>query len=253
MRLVILSSGRKKIRLSIFSLLIILGVAGYLISVWKQPVTTAGAPVYQGSNKEKKVALTFNVVWGEEYVPQILDVLRKNDVPATFFIGGQWAEDFPNLTKQIAQNGYEIGNHGYSHPHPDNISHFANLEEIKKTETAIESSCGIKTQLFAPPYGERGEAVLKAAEDAGYHTILWSVDTIDWQRPEPSVIVKRVVEKIHNGAIVLMHPTAPTVHALPVIIAELKKEGYEIVKVTVLLEGLKGNESVEPIKTNNQP
>lgn len=253
MRLIILSHGRKKTRFRLFTLLFLLGMAGYLFSAWKPPVTTAGAPVYQGSGKEKKVALTFNVVWGEEYIPQILEVIKGNDVPATFFIGGQWAEDFPNLTKQIAQEGHEIGNHGYSHPHPDNISRSANLEEIKKTETAVENSCGIRTNLFAPPYGERGDAVLKAAEDAGYHTILWSIDTIDWQRPDPSVIVKRVVEKAHNGAIVLMHPTAPTVHALPIIIVELKKEGYEIVRVTTLLEGLKTNESVDPTKTNNQP
>jgi len=239
MRLLILSCGRKKTRLSFFTLLVLLGLAGYLISSWKQPSTMAAAPVYQGSNKEKKVALTFNVVWGEEYVPPILELLKKNNVPATFFIGGQWSEDFPVLTKLIAQDGHEVGNHGYSHPHPDRLSRSANLEEIKKTEKAIENSCGLKTNLFAPPYGERGLEVLQASEDAGYLTILWSVDTIDWQRPDPSVVIKRVVEKAHNGAIVLMHPTAPTVHALPTIIEELKKEGYEIVRVSALLDGLK--------------
>lgn len=241
MKLLILSSGSKKTKFILIMLLFIFGTVGYLISAWKDANTTTAAPVYQGSGKEKKVALTFNVVWGEEYVPQLLEALKKNNVPASFFIGGQWAEDFPALTKQIAQEGHEIGNHGYSHPHPDNISRSANLAEIKKTETAIENSCGVKTKLFAPPYGERGDAVLKAAEDAGYHTILWSVDTIDWQRPDPSVVVKRVMEKIHNGAIVLMHPTAPTVHALPVIIEGLKKDGYEIVTVSTLLEGLKTN------------
>lgn len=238
MRFLILSSGRKTTNLNYFALLVLFAVVGYLIHSWKQPAITAVAPVYQGSGQEKKVALTFNVVWGEEYVPQILELLKKYNVPATFFVGGQWAEDFPALTKQIAQDGHEVGNHGYSHPHPDRISRSANLEEIKKTETAIENTCGLKTKLFAPPYGERGEAVLQAAEDAGYHTILWSVDTIDWQRPDPSIVVKRVVKKVHNGAIVLMHPTAPTVHALPEIISELKNEGYEIVKVSILLEGL---------------
>jgi probable sporulation protein (polysaccharide deacetylase family) len=238
MRLIILPLGRKRICFSFFAIFF-MAAASYLISAWKQPVTTSGAPIYQGSSRDKKVALTFNVVWGEEYVPQILEILKKNNAPATFFIGGQWAEDFPALTKQISQDGHEMGNHGYSHPHPDRISHSENLEEIKKTETAIENSCGIKTKLFAPPYGERGEIVLKAAEDAGYRTILWSVDTIDWQRPDPSIVVKRVLDKVHNGAIVLMHPTAPTVHALPVIIEMLKKDGYEIVWVSILLDGLK--------------
>lgn len=240
MRLLILSSGRIKKCFSIFALLLVLiGITVFLSSTWKQQVNPTLAPVYHGNDNEKKVALTFNVVWGEEYVPQILDVLRENNVQATFFIGGQWAEDFPVLTRQIALDGHEIGNHGYSHPHPDNISRAANLEEIKKTERAIENVCGVKTNLFAPPYGERGEAVLQAAEDAGYHTILWSVDTIDWQRPDPSIIVRRVNEKVHNGAIILMHPTAPTVHALPAIIDLLKKNGYEPVIISKLLEDLK--------------
>lgn len=238
MRLLILSSGRKKTKTVLLALLVLIVLTGCFIGIWKQPAATTGAPVYQGSSKEKKVALTFNVVWGEEYIPQILDILKANNTTATFFIGGQWAEDFPALTSQIAREGHEVGNHGFSHPHPDKISHSANLEEIKKTETAIEKTCGLKTKLFAPPYGERGDTVLQAAEDAGYQTILWSVDTIDWQRPEPSIIIKRVVEKVHNGAIVLMHPTAPTVHALPAIIEELKKEGYEIIRVSTLLEGL---------------
>lgn len=97
---------------------------------------------------------------------------------------------------------------------------------------------GFKPSLFAPPYGERGDAVLKAAHEAGYRTILWSIDTIDWQRPEPSIITRRVTEKIHNGAIILMHPTAPTVKALPQIILELKNMDYEMVSVSTLLQGL---------------
>lgn len=239
MRILIMHPNRKKLCFSLLCLPILIGVTGYILNTWKHPAVSAAAPVYQGNSRDKKVALTFNVVWGEEYVPQILEVLKQNNVTATFFIGGQWAQDFPGLTKQIAQGGHEVGNHGFSHPHPDNISRSANLDEIKKTESAIENACGIKTKIFAPPYGERGEAVLMAAEDAGYYTILWSVDTIDWQRPDPLIIVKRVIDKVHNGAIVLMHPTAPTAHALPIIIEELKKAGYDMVGVSILLDGLK--------------
>jgi probable sporulation protein (polysaccharide deacetylase family) len=211
-----------------------------------EPVKAAMAPVYQGNELEKKTALTFNVVWGEEYIPQILDILKTNEVTATFFIGGQWAEDFPVLTGRIAQAGHEIGNHGYSHPHPDKLSMSANIDEIKKTDDILFRLTGIKPSLFAPPYGERGDAVLKAANEAGYRTILWSIDTIDWQRPDPAIITRRVTEKIHNGAIILMHPTAPTVNALPQIILELKNMGYEMVSVATLLQGLQrdnGNHS----------
>ncbi|MGI6491688.1 MAG: polysaccharide deacetylase family protein [Pelotomaculum sp.] len=203
--------------------------------IWHGVAVKATGPIYHGNDREKKIALTFNVVWGEEYIPQILTVLKDNNVPATFFIGGQWAEDFPDLTKQIALDGHEVGNHGYSHPHPDNISREANLTEIKQAEAAIENACGVKTRLFAPPYGERADHVLEAASQAGYQTILWSIDTIDWQRPAPSVLVDRVMGKLHHGAIVLLHPTSPTVEALPTIIQELKLAGYEIVTISVLL------------------
>ena len=163
----------------LFALLLIIGGAVCASGIWHGEAVKAAGPVYHGSDREKKIALTFNVVWGEEYVPHILTVLKDNHVPATFFIGGQWAEDFPDLTKQIAMDGHEVGNHGYSHPHPDNISRDANLTEIKQAENAIEIACGIKTKLFAPPYGERGDHVLEAASEAGYQTILWSIDTID--------------------------------------------------------------------------
>lgn len=224
-------------------------IAGFYIHLWNGPVTPATAPVYQGSPREKKMALTFNVVWGEEYISQIIESLNENKAQATFFIGGQWAEDFPELAGKIALAGHEVGSHGFSHPHPDRISRAANVDEIKKTEAVLTRVTGLKPTLFAPPYGERGDNVLKAAEETGYTTILWSIDTIDWQRPDPAVIVRRVTEKAHNGAIILMHPTAPTVHALPLMIKELKRQGYELVKISTLLEDLQKEGKVAKEKT----
>ncbi len=249
MQLFTLIIRKKRVRLILLVCMAVLIASACFIKSWSGPVVAAMAPVYQGSAREKKIALTFNVVWGEEYILQIVDSLKKNDVPATFFIGGQWAEDFPELTGDIARAGHEVGSHGYSHPHPDRISLAANIDEIKKTEEVLMKVTGKKPGLFAPPYGERGEVVLQAAEKTGYTTILWSIDTIDWQRPDPSIIVRRVTEKAHNGAIVLMHPTAPTVHALPQIIRELKKQGYELVTVTTLLEDLEKEKKGSKDKT----
>lgn len=195
-------------------------------------------PVYQGSGRHREVALTVNVFWGEEYIPQMLDILRQNDIKATFFLGGTWVKKYPDLAARIAREDHEIGSHGYSHPHPDQLSKSANLKEIQKAEDLIYRATGVRPRLFAPPYGERGPSVLEAADDAAYTTILWSVDTVDWQLPPPEVIVQRVAGRVHNGAIILMHPTAPTVRALPAIIERLKKEGYRPVTVSKLLEGL---------------
>ncbi len=208
------------------------------------------APIYQGAEDKREIALTVNVYWGEEYLPQMLETLQEHNVKATFFIGGMWAEKFPDLLKQIAAAGHEIGSHGYSHPHPDQLSKAGNLREMQRAEKIIEEITGKKVKLFAPPYGERGNEVLAAAEEAGYRFILWSVDTIDWQRPSPETIVQRVTQKIHNGAIVLMHPTAPTVKALPEIIKELKANGYQMVTVSQLIKDIDA-QSVETKEVKN--
>jgi probable sporulation protein (polysaccharide deacetylase family) len=184
------------------------------------------------------MALTCNVFWGEEYIGQMLEILKEKNVKATFYIGGTWAEKFPQLVKKISDQGHEIGSHGYSHPHPDNISLQENLKDISKAEKIIFDITGKKPQLYAPPYGERGPAVLEAAQQLGYRTVLWSIDTIDWQRPAPEVISERVLNKMENGAIVLMHPTAPTVNALPGIIDGLKEQGFQLITVGNMLKQL---------------
>ncbi|MEG6521713.1 polysaccharide deacetylase family protein [Desulfotomaculum sp. 1211_IL3151] len=196
------------------------------------------APIYQGKENEKKIALACNVFWGEEYIPKMLDIFKDENISITFFAGGTWVEDFPELLKKMDAAGHEIGTHGYSHPHPDQLSKSGNLRDMQKAEKIIYDTIQKRPKLYAPPYGERGPAVLRAAEEQDYSFILWSIDTIDWQRPAPDVIVKRVVSKAHNGAIVLMHPTDPTVKALPSIIKQLKSEGYEFVKVGELIKDL---------------
>ncbi|MBU7005576.1 polysaccharide deacetylase family protein [Phosphitispora fastidiosa] len=199
-----------------------------------KPAISNFDPIYQGSTDQKKIALTCNVVWGEEYIPGMLEVLKKNNVSMTFFMGGKWVEDFPELTKEIAKN-HELGNHSYSHPHPTFISKSENISEIKQTDEAVYKITKVRTRLYAPPYGEFNKTVLQAAGESGYRTILWSIDTIDWERPAPDTIVKRVTGKAHNGAIVLMHPTDPTVKALPSIIAALKGKGYQLTTVSDVL------------------
>jgi len=203
-----------------------------------------GQPIYQGSSEKKEIALTCNVFWGEEFLPRMLAILEEKDVQITFFMGGIWVEKFPGLTKQIFEAGHEIGSHGYSHPHPDRLSKDDNLEDILKCEQVIKEITGEKPALYAPPYGERGPAVLQAAEEAGYTTILWSIDTVDWKHPKPEAIVNKINNNAHNGAIVLMHPTAPTVHAMPQIIDELRKQDFTLVTVSEMLQdGRQGKSS----------
>lgn len=193
-------------------------------------------PIYQGNKEEPKIALTINVDWGEEYIPGMLNALDAYQAKATFFITGRWAKKFPDLTGEIANRGHEIGNHGYSHPHPDKISKEKNQQEILATEKVIQEITNVKTNLFAPPYGEHGAHVVKAADELGYKTILWTLDTVDWDQGRTvEMIQTKVIDNAQNGAIVLMHPTDRTLKALPTILTTLKDKGYQLVTVTEVL------------------
>lgn len=216
----------------IFFLLIVGIVAGRWVVASNTPVPK---PIDQIKTDQRLMALTINVDWGEEFIPAILDELEKNKAQVTFFVTGRWAKKNPDLLKEIYNRGHQIENHGYSHPHPDQLSVGSNQEEIKKTESIIEGIIGKKTHLYAPPYGEKGASGLRAAHDLDYKTILWTLDTVDW-RPDstPEIIANRIVNPAirfgikpnKSGAIVLMHPKANTVKALPVILQQLAKEGY---------------------------
>ena len=199
---------------------------------------TVATPIYCGSTEDAKVALAINVDWGEDVLPGMLETLKNQHVQATFFITGRFAEKFPDIVAQIVADGHEIGNHGYAHPHPDQLSIAENKEDILKAEQILEPILGAKPMLYAPPYGERGEACLTAAEQCGYATILWTADTIDWEQPAPShdVLVERVTgDKLKKGAILLMHPKQHTANALADIIETIRQKNYSCVKVSDVL------------------
>lgn len=194
-----------------------------------------GEAIRHGDESLPVIALACNVFWGEEYLPQMLAILAKEEVHITFFIGGTWARQYPDMLKAIALGNHELGNHSYSHPHPTQITTEKHRQEIKRAEDVIAEITGVRTKLYAPPYGECDERVIHTATQMGYRTILWSVDTIDWQKPSPATIKQRVHKKVRNGAIVLMHPTRATVDALPSLIRELKEKGYTITTVSEVI------------------
>lgn len=191
--------------------------------------------IYKGNENINRVSFACNVVWGTEYVPQMLNIFKEKGIKITFFIGGEWAEDNPELLLEMVNQEHELGNHGYYHKHHSQLSLDENKREIDDTEKVIEKVTKIKTLLFAPPYGEFNDSTLEAAESLGYKTIMWSIDTIDWRREGAQVITNRVLKNPHNGAIILMHPVEDTVEALPTIIDELRDRGFEIGKVSEIL------------------
>nr|WP_027408734.1 polysaccharide deacetylase family protein [Anoxybacillus tepidamans] len=191
--------------------------------------------IYRGHPEKPMVALLINVAWGNEYIPKMLDILKKHHVHATFFLEGRWVKNHPDMAKMIVDAGQEVGNHSYSHPDLKTMSNSAIRSELEKTNEVIEATTGVKCKWFAPPSGSYRDDVVKIAHDLKMRTIMWSVDTIDWQKPSPSVIVKRVTSKLHPGAMILMHPTLSTAEALEPLIVSIKQK-YEIGNVSMLLD-----------------
>lgn len=232
-RLIIISKKKLIVILVLFVALILFIFAIRTISI---NTLNYYDPIYKGLEDEKQIAFACNVVWGEEYLPQILKIFKDNDIEITFFIGGQWAEKNEELLKSIHNDEHELGNHGYKHLYHSKLTPDANKQEILKTEEIVKRVTGCKTNLFAPPYGDLNDTVVDSAEALGYKVIMWSIDTIDWNTKDYKKILKRLEKKHHNGAIVLMHPTKVTIEALPKMIESLKSHGYEITTVSDLLE-----------------
>ncbi|WP_429999014.1 polysaccharide deacetylase family protein [Metabacillus fastidiosus] len=193
-------------------------------------------PIYRGHPDKPMVSFAINVAWGNEYIPNMLTTLNKHHVKATFFLEGRWAKENPEMAKMIVDAGHEIGNHSYRHPDMSKITSASIREELAKTNDVIKATTEQKVTLFAPPSGSFRKEVVDIAAEMDMKTILWTVDTVDWQKPQPHVLIERVVSKIHNGAIVLMHPTDPTDKSLEKLILLIKEKGYSFGSVSMLLD-----------------
>src|SRR5690625_1474591 len=193
------------------------------------------SPIFRGHPKKEMIALMINVSWGEEHIPEILNILNEKKVKATFFIEGKWAKENINLVKMIDEQGHTIGNHAYNHPDMARLSNQENADQIIQTNNVIEAIIGKTPKWFAPPSGSYTNDVVEAAHHLDMETILWTVDTIDWRNPSVSVMINRVITNIHPGAMVLMHPTSPVVKGLNQMIIELKALDYQMNTVETLL------------------
>lgn len=223
-----------------------------VVPVWREVCAEstlkdfAELPIYQGNPLKNQVALVVNVSWGNEYLEEILTLLGEENVSATFFLVGRWAEENPNLVKKIHDQGHDLGNHGFSDPHMKDLSTDQIRDEITRCNQVVNGLTGQTVGWFSPPYGEKEEKIYSAAAELGLHTVLWSLDTIDWTLPGEETIVQRIVPNLHNGAVILMHPTEQTPGALVQIIEGIKEKNLQIVTVSELL-----NPSYWPQKYNS--
>jgi len=196
---------------------------------------------------KKEIALTFDDgPYGEPTI-EILDILKKEKINATFFVLGENVKKYHAITKEIVLNGNVIGNHTYDHP--KNLATMASSDfdsELSKTENDIYLLDNVKPKLFRAPYGLTSPEMLNELKKDNYTLVRWNIDTKDWNysKATPSLIEKGVLQKAKPNAIILFHdgrdthidyPRDNLIKALPDTIDELRKEGYTFVTVDNLL------------------
>ncbi|MEL7623264.1 MAG: polysaccharide deacetylase family protein [Clostridiales bacterium] len=228
---------KRKVRLTAAALvaILILCIAASVMWLTAAADNPVVAPVYQAPAGKNLVALMINVDWGEEILPAMLEALAKEKIKATFFISGRFAERQAEMVRTIAAAGHEIANHGYSHPHVDRLSINENQNEIIKTSEALKAAGVTESPYFATPYGEKKEHVIQAAEALNYKVIFWTLDTVDWKEPSVDTILQRIVPKAADGALILAHPKACTVDAIPGLAAGIREKGLEFASLSDIL------------------
>ncbi|WP_226578879.1 polysaccharide deacetylase family protein [Halobacillus litoralis] len=193
------------------------------------------SPIYRGHPDKVAVSFLINVSWGEEFIPEMIEILNKHQVKATFFIDGAFANDFTDLVQMIEEEGHTIGSHGYRHKDMAKMTKADAEANLTQADEILFALTKEKIRYFAPPSGSYNDGTVEVAHEMGMETILWTVDTIDWKKPTEAVLLSRVMNKLHNGATILMHPTQVTVDSLPDLIEGIQKEGYRIAALPRLL------------------
>jgi chitin deacetylase len=223
-----------------------------MLTSWQQQAQVKGlsyalSPRFQGatiksaqlSKNQKVIALTFDDGPWPGSTAQVLDILKENNVKATFFVVGRNVKSFPDLLKRVAAEGHAIGNHTWHHRY-----HAMNPQvaayEVAHTTDLIFQVANVKTNLFRPPGGIMNNGVVAYARNSKYAIVMWSSDSADYSRPSVSRLINNVFSLAKPGGIVLMHDgggdRSQTVQALPEIITKFRSQGYSFVTVPELLE-----------------
>lgn len=195
-------------------------------------------PISSVETDKKEVALSFEATYGNGDISSILKILKKHNIQATFFLTGEWVENYPEDVKAILGAGHDLGSVGESHKHMPQLTAEECLEEIKQAHTKVQELTGYEMFLFRPPYGDYDNRVISSAAKCGYYSICWDVDSLDWKDYGVDAILANVLKNgnLRNGSIIRCHNGAKyTAQALEKLIAGLEEQGYGIVPVSELI------------------
>lgn len=222
---------------SILTVAILIAVANIgNISIIPTSAMQKYLPIYNVKTEENKIAFTMNCAWNADDIDIILETLKNNNVHITFFMVGDWVDKYPEAVKKIYEAGHEIGSHSNTHPHVNSLSAEENLKEIQLSVNKIEKITGNKTNLYRAPYGEYNNTVIKTAQQNGYYTIQWNLDTLDYEGLTGEQMWNRLKNKLDKGSIILSHNgTKHTADSLDMLIKNIKSSGFQVTTVSDLI------------------
>ena len=190
-------------------------------------------PIYSVDDNTKKIAISFDAAWGNEDTEELIEILNKYNVKATFFVVGSWVDKYPQSVKQLSDAGHDIENHSNSHPHMPQLSVADMTAELNACNDKIEAITKKRPILFRAPYGGYNNTMLETVTNNKMYTIQWDIDSRDWKKDYTvEKIINGVCNNVKSGSIVLFHNAAVnTPKALPIILEKLIGEGYNFVKI----------------------
>ena len=193
-------------------------------------------PIYCVRRDQKLVSISFDAAWGNEDTQQLIDILSRYGVTATFFVVGEWVDKYPESVKALHDAGHEVMNHSNTHAHYPQLSADRVVADLNACNDKIEAVTGVRPTLVRLPYGDYDNNAINAVRSIGMEPIQWDVDSLDWKDLSAEEITARVTSRVCPGSIVLFHNAAKhTPEALPSVIEALLREGYTFVPISQLL------------------
>lgn len=230
---------RRLIRAITFILVLITGIAIGVFAIISSINTGAEGlsfPIYCVDRADNKVSITFDCAWANSNTDQLIEILDKEDVKATFFVTGEFCDKYPEDVKKLYNAGHEIQNHSDKHPHVSGMNLNDFIDDVRSCNTKIKALTGEEPVLYRSPYGEYDDNIVKTVEGMGMFHIQWNVDSIDWNKPSPETIIERTTKNISSGSVLLFHNDLEnTTNALPKVLKSLKEQGFEFCKVSELI------------------
>ena len=207
-------------------------------------------PIYCVNRDDNKISISFDAAWGGDKTLGILDLLDEYNIKTTFFLVDIWTQKYPELVKEIAARGHEIGNHSTSHPQMSKLNETQIAKELNTQADNVLAIAGVRPVLFRPPYGDYNNRVITTARAQGFVPIQWSVDSLDWKNRGAQDIINRAT-KVKSGDIVLFHNDSQYIlDALPAVLKYYAENGYSVVPISEIL--LTGETTID-IQGRQQP